>query len=342
MRINPSAGATPAGALGSTESGPVFIAGADRSGTTLMFALLASHPEISMVRRTDMWRYFHRRYGDLSDRDNLERCLSDMIRYRRMRHLRPDRDRIRREFFQGEPTYGRLFALFHEHNAERTGKRRWGDKSLHVEHYADRVFVEFPDARIIHMIRDPRDRYASVRRRHGRNVSRVGAATGRWLISTRAGRHNRERYPDRYMLVRYEDLARDAEATMRRVCAFIGEDYSPYMLSMNGVPEHRDRGGNSSFGDLEPGAISTRGIGRWRDVLSSSELAFVELVAGRQLAAVGYERAGLGLARVAQLRFCARDLPVDLARMIGWVVLAKLRMWRGVRVPVGRGKTHPS
>ena len=49
------------------ELGPVFIAGADRSGTTLLFALLASHPNISMVRRTNMWRYFHQRYGDLGD-----------------------------------------------------------------------------------------------------------------------------------------------------------------------------------------------------------------------------------------------------------------------------------
>ena len=318
------------------DTAPVLVAGPDRSGTTLMFALLASHPEISMVRRTNMWRYFDRRYGDLSDPNHLERCLDDMIGYRRMRHLQPNRDRIRREFLKGKPTYGRLFALFHEHNAERIGKRRWGDKSLHVEHYAERVLVDFPNARIIHMVRDPRDRYASVRRRHGQDISRVGAATGRWLISTRAGRRNRERHPDNYLIVRYEDLARDPEGTMRTVCAFIGEFYSPDMLSMDGVPEHRDSGGNSSFGDLQPRAISTRGIGRYRDVLSPSELTFIELIAGGDLAAMGYERAEVGLAAVARLRFCAWDLPVNLGRMVGWIALARVRMWRGVRLPAVR------
>src|ERR671914_1980284 len=123
---------------------PVFIAGPDRSGTTLMFALLASHPDVSMVRRTNMWRYFHRRYGDLARAGNLDRCLRDMVAYRRMRHLHPDPERIRREFLAGEATYGRLFALFHEHHAERSGKPRWGDKSLHTEHYADRLLTEFP------------------------------------------------------------------------------------------------------------------------------------------------------------------------------------------------------
>jgi len=315
---------------------PIFIAGPDRSGTTLMFALLASHPNLSMVRRTNMWRYFHGRYGDLGDPQNLERCLDDMVRYRRMRHLQPDVDRIRREFAQGEPTYGHLFSLFHEHNAERTGKSRWGDKSLHTEQYADRILSEFPEARILHMVRDPRDRYASVRKRWGRDVSRVGAATGRWLSSTRAGRRNQRRHPDRYLLVRYEDLAIDPETMMRRVCAFIDEEYTAEMLTMGGVPERKDRAGNSSFGDVEPGSISTRAIGRFRQVLSPSELAFIQLVAGRELSTMGYERAEIHLTPRETLRFYALDLPVQLTRMIGWMSLAWLHRRRGVRVPASK------
>jgi hypothetical protein len=315
---------------------PVFIAGPDRSGTTLMFALLASHPDVSMARRTNMWRYFHRRYGDLSDAANLDRCLEEMVRYKRMRHLHPDRDRIRREFLQGEPSYGRLFALFHVHHAERAGKRRWGDKSLHTEHYAERVFAEFPDARIVHMIRDPRDRYASVRKRYGRDLSRVGAATGRWLLSTRAGLRSRARHPNRYLMVRYEDLARTPEATVRRVCAFIGVEYSPAMVAMDGAPQHRDAGGNSSFGDLQPGAISTQAIGRFRRVLSPAEIAFIQLLSGREMGALRYERVPVDLPQGTRVHFYFRDLPVNLFRMAGWITRARIDRWRGVRVPASK------
>ena len=125
--------------VGAASAAPIFVAGPDRSGTTLMFALLASHPDLSMVRRTNMWRYFHDRYGDLGDPGNLDRCLADMTAYRRMRHLEPDEARIREEFARGTPSYGRLFTLFHAHHAQRSGKSRWGDKSLHTEHYAARV-----------------------------------------------------------------------------------------------------------------------------------------------------------------------------------------------------------
>lgn len=59
-----------------------------------------------------------------------------------------------------------MFALFHRPNAERVGKPRWGDKSLHSGQHADQIFEEFPGAKIIHMMRDPRDRYASVLKRY--------------------------------------------------------------------------------------------------------------------------------------------------------------------------------
>ena len=128
-----------------TNVDPIFVTGPDRSGTSLMFALLASHPNISMVRRTNMWRWFYGQFGDLSEQGNFERCLEAMMNYTRLEHLQPDQERIRREFLAGsERSYGRLFALFHEHNAERVGKPRWGDKSLHTELYADHVFAEFP------------------------------------------------------------------------------------------------------------------------------------------------------------------------------------------------------
>lgn len=310
---------------------PIFIAGPDRSGTTLMYSLLASHPEISMVRRTNLWRYFYERYGDLSEPENFERCLDEMLRFRRMRHLHPDEDRIRREFASGEATYGRLFALFHGHNAERNGRTRWGDKSLHTELFAEGIFREYPEGRVIHMIRDPRDRYASVSRRNDRNLDRVGAATGRWLLSARAGRRNAAAYPDRYLCVHFEDLVADPSDVMEQVCQFVGVDFVPSMMDMGAEPELRRSGGNSSFGDGAPGGISRKPVGRYRSVLDPSDVAFIEQVAGREMERHGYELHGSeGLRRGP---YILRTLPEHLARMIGWIIQLRVNIWRGIRVP---------
>lgn len=316
---------------------PIFIAGPDRSGTTLMYAFLASHPQISMVRRTNMWRYFYGRYGDLSRRENFERCLGDMIRYKRMGVLHPDPQRIAQEFWQGEPSYGRLFAIFHQQRAEQLGKTRWGDKSLHTEHYAERVFREYPQARIIHMVRDPRDRYASVKKRHGRTVNRVGASVGRWLFSMRAARRNLERYPQQYLIVRYEQLAFHPEETLKAVCDFIEEEYSPLMLTMSGAADYRDSGGNSSFDTIAPGTISTKPIGRFRQVLSPAEIGFIQRFAGAEMVALGYELEPLRFTWQDRLSFLSM-VPYQAARMYGWMTLEAAMIRRGEPIPSHRMK----
>lgn len=315
---------------------PIFIAGPDRSGTTLLYALLASHPNISMVRRTNMWRYFYRRYGNLSQLENFERCLNEMLHYNRMKHLKPDPDRIRSEFWQGEPTYGRLFALFHEHYAEQVGKPRWGDKSLHTEHYVDQVLSEFPTAKILHMTRDPRDRYASVRKRHGKDKQRVGASTGRWLHSMRMAQRNLEHYPENYIVIQYENLARNPEETLRWICSFIQEEYTPAMLSMGGAAEYRDSGGNSSFDSIEPGVISTRSIGRYRQVLKNQEIAFIQIFTGKVMEAFGYHTEPVKFTPSDRWLFYLTVLPINLARMLGWLALTTLKIKGGEPIPAIR------
>jgi hypothetical protein len=304
-----------------THPEPIFLAGPDRSGTSLIYTLLASHPNIAMVRRTNMWRYFYGRFGDLSDAQNLERCLTSMVTFKRMRHLLPDPDRIRREFQQGEPTYGRLFALFYEHHAARMGKPRWGDKSLHTEHYAGKILTEYPNAKIIHMMRDPRDRAASMMKRYEKNQGRVAAATGRWLSSAKVAQRNQRRYPDNYKVLRYETLVERPEETLREICAFINEAYAPEMLQMDAVPEMKDRGGNSSYGTFERAVISTRSVGRYREVLSPSDIRFIELFAKRDMDRYDYRRDGIDLSLRDGLAFYAAELPFNSLRMAGWLAL---------------------
>jgi hypothetical protein len=311
------------------DSRPIFIAGPNRSGTSLMYALLASHPKISMVQRTDMWRYFYEQYGSLSEEDNFERCLKTMLQYRRISRLEPDADRIRREFWTGEPTYGRLFALFHAHHAEMVGKSRWGDKSLHAEQHVDQIIAEFPQAKVILIVRDPRDRYASERKKFRASV---GSATRKWLVSVNAVKHSIDHYPDSCLVIRYETLASHPEETLRRVCTFIEEEYSPMMLTMKGAPEHLEQGGDSSFESFKPGEISTRSIGRFPKVISKLDIAFIQQFAGRDMVEFDYQMHPVQFTWSNRLRFYLIIVPINIARMtrLYFVHLVKNKRGRSI------------
>lgn len=318
------------------EGGPIFIAGLERSGTSLAYALLASHPHIAMTRRTNLWTYFYNQFGDLGKPENFERCLRQMMRYKRLVKLHPDPDRLRQEFRKGEPTYGRLFALLEEQHAERLGKSRWGDKSLNTERYAQPIFEAYPNARILHMIRDPRDRYASVLARWEHRRGGVGAGTAMWLDSIHWAQRNQQRFPDRYMAIRYETLVAHPEETVRQICAFIGEPYAPEMLAMQGAPEFSQDGGNSSYGSRKPGTISTDSIGKYRKVLSAYDIRFIQTRAREQMAAWGYALEPLAWTGRDQAVYAARHLPISAAQFWGWRVLNSVENHRGRSLPAYR------
>ncbi len=316
--------------------GPIYLAGIERSGTSLMYALLASHPNISMTRRTNLWTYFNNQYGDLNKAENLERCLSIMSQYKRLRAIQIDTDRVRREFNQGEKTYAHLFTLIEGHFAEKQGKPRWGDKSLNTERYMDDIIAVFPNAKIIHMMRDPRDRYASAKTRWTDMKGRVGAGTAMWLESVRLARRGTRKYPDQYMVVRYEELVAQPEPMLRKVCEFLGEEYVPEMLSMMGAPTHRNKGSNSSYGKREVGRISTDSIARYRQVLSPQEIKYMQDFCKDGMREFGYELDEVRLSAREQLNYMFVDWMFNFARMSLWT--AKEAFWgiKGRSLPARR------
>lgn len=324
------------------EKGPVFIAGLERSGTSLIYALLASHPRIAMTRRTNLWTYFYNQYGDISQPENFERCLGMMMKYKRLVVLKPDADELRQEFWQGEPTYGRLFSLLEQQYARRVGKPRWGDKSLNTERYAEPIFAAYPGAKILHMMRDPRDRFASVMARWKFRRGGVGAGIAMWLSSANLAEENRQRYPNQYKIIRYETLATKPEETLREICAFIHEEYAPEMLAMHGAKSFREQGSNSSYGQRKPGVISTDSIGRFRQVLSQNEIAFIQAVARDEMLALSYQMHPTDLSMNDRLRYTMFDWPFNQARLIAWRIRYSISRQTKTPLPAYRIVAEPN
>lgn len=300
------------------DASPIFIGGPDRCGKTTLRACLVSHPRISIPAvGSNMWSYFYGQYGDLGHEENLERCLAALLRYKHVRCLDPDPVRIRREFAGGPRTYGRLFALIHRHHAEREGKPRWGDQTGLIERYADVIFAEFPGARMVHLLRDPRDRYHASLELWPDGKGRAGGATARWLYSARLARRNLRRYPGQYFVIRFEDLVRRPEETLRAVCVFLDETYTPAMPAMTGAPEYREKRSHGRALQPDESPLSDEFIGLYRRTIPPPELAFMQRLAGREMVLFGYAPDELHLSTGDRMRL-AIDYPVNLARMAAW------------------------
>ncbi len=228
----------------SAQRGPFLLCGLAKTGKTPLGLALAAHSQVALSQHCHLWTRHFRRHDDLSHRDNLDRCIAALLKEPGIRAMEPDLGAVRRTFSTGEASYPRLFAAFHEHYASRIGKQRWGMQEGLAEAFADVFLESYPTARIVHMVRDPRDLLKpphSYVRRNGK----LGWGTARWLFSANLAQRNARLYAGRYLVVRYEALEADPAGTIGSVMSFLGEEPDADVIAaLPPIPvsqeEHRD------------------------------------------------------------------------------------------------------
>jgi hypothetical protein len=286
------------------ETAPIFVGGLSGSGKTQLRMVLGAHPDISLTRRTRMWDRFYARFGDLRDPGNLERCLSTMLCDTGVQQLVPDERRVRRELADGPRTYARLFGLLHQHHAERSGKRRWGDQLGFIERFADPIFAAFPSARMVHMVRDPRRRPSTGGRALVRGA-KLGWETAMWLRSAELATRNKRLHPDGYLVLCYEAFSTRPVDTTEAICSFIGERFLPPMAdALRGLRL------DECNGAPRPGSVTAE--------LSATDAAFLDRYAGWEMARFGYPRTNPALTRRDRLTFGVATWPLNRLSMAAW------------------------
>lgn len=196
---------------------PIFVVGTGRSGTTLLRMMLCAHPRIHLTHEASF--YLWERPGPL--RAVAERYVESFS----FRWLQLDP----RPLLDGLAPDARprdLYAAVMRAAAARYDKPRFGDKTpSHTGHLAQ-IFADWPDARVIRIVRDPRDVVRSLNRMPWAPASLIA---GSMLVG--AERRHCAPFRDRILEIRMEDLVIDPRATMERALGFVDEPWDEAVLN---------------------------------------------------------------------------------------------------------------
>lgn len=263
----------------------VFIGGAQRSGTTLLGSLLGAHSSCLCIPesqfKTDVYEHWRR-----IDHDAGIRAAFDLIRsHVRFKywglHMGSDMP-------QGITSYQELFLWLIRQYGEKTGKAK---ADICIDHtplnikYAEVLFQLFPDAKMIHLVRDGRAVAASIMPLDwGPNT--IDRAALSWVKKIGRGLAAEATFGMRRVLrVRYEDLVTEPEKTLRTICAFIDIPYETAMSKGGGylIPVYT-AGQHELVGK---GPVTAR-VEAWKRSLSRRQIEIFESIAGDILIALGY------------------------------------------------------
>lgn len=221
--------------LGDPDARPIFIVGMPRSGSTLTEQVLAGHPQVTalgelldLAKLCDPWIERGVEIGDIPWQEM------------RRRYVHQTSTRT-----NGTPT-------------------RIVDKGLHNFMHIGFIHVLFPNATILHTVRDPLDTCVSC-------LSLRFAGGHAWANRTRDTAHYYRQYrelmthwdevlPDRVIEARYEDLAHDFEPQARRLIDACGLPWDPACLAF----QNRDRAVRTASAAQVRKGIGTSSIGRWK------------------------------------------------------------------------------
>jgi hypothetical protein len=135
-----------------------------------------------------------------------------------------------------------------------------------------RLLRDYPDGRIVALLRDPRAWYSSARRFSARYGDPDEAVSIWQRGASEIAAAKRER-PETTLVITYEALVRDPERVMRKVSDWLGIAWLPILLmpTFNRLPVHP----NSSY-ELIATGVSTESLEHWRTVLEPDVAAYVE------------------------------------------------------------------
>jgi len=305
-----------------------FICGHRKSGTTLLLNLLDLHPQLCVFPPDSGFFYgYYPPYetGDYSDDEKQSRVIdvmygnfrNDLEKLEAWKGRTFPFDELSRRFrrrMEGVSCTAKNLLLeaicAYRDTAGTTSEdriRRWVEKTTSTEIYASVVFDWFPEAKFVHLIRDPRDNFASLKSGWSARYQDQNDTIERLLqsmidrggLGLKLAALNAERYGEhRYRVIRYEDLTRRPEAVMTELCAFLGIDWDEILLepTYHGLPW---RGNN--FDGLKFEAASDVNVGRWPERIDEHEAKVIEFYFAESMTRWGYEPA-----------FC-RDERIDAA-----------------------------
>lgn len=309
---------------------PVFLIGSPRSGTTLLHQMFDHHPAFALPFESKYIVVFNNNlgeFGDLHDVQNREALIVSIEHFMRNAWLERNHDEwipglldaAPRLAQEAAPSYSGVMESIYRYFSSQRGCQRWGDKMATFRRCMPVILNLFPNARIVHIIRDGRDVASSLLPlSFGPNTAYVAAK--KWRNFIEHGLDFSSRHPTQVYTLRYEDLIDNPEKYLREICQFTGEPFHEDMLNFHKsgttrVPRKEIHGQLNKPVNKERAA-------RWKRDLTADQVRVFEAVAGPLLDRLNYEVVNPNARLTLWDRFSGN---------LGH----KLRWWRPFTHPVG-------
>jgi len=234
----------------------IFITGNSRSGTTVMMRIMDNHSQIHAINEP---HFFEKMWSKSDESKFIDSAKAELLLARLFSGQREgffEKAEKHRHKFHVEiqaligdlgKDYTRLdiFSRFLHYETGKNGKRLPCEKTPQNVFYIQEILENFPNARIINMVRDPRGVMLSQKRKWKRRQLGANFITRREVVRLRINYHpitisklwnaaldaaKAFSSEKRVLDLKFEDLVKSPEETVKRLCKFLNLPFESGML----------------------------------------------------------------------------------------------------------------
>lgn len=274
-------------------SSPVFVVGAPRSGTTMLAAMLGSHPDLAAGPETQFFSKLPLATLQRAAEDNdwpysAARLLSELILAEQsvLDLFETSQEQAEAFLASREPGIGAILEALTVPYAKARGADRWVEKTPNHILNLETLRALWPEAHILRIIRDPRDVGLSMRRlpTFSDEVLPNIYIWQRW----NAQAEDFFASDPKAMTLRYEDLVDDPEFHLRRICDRIDLGFDPAMVAFASAAMDVSSANETWKNQVSSGLTTSRKY-VWKTDLPDKWRIVCDLVCHELLIAHGYE-----------------------------------------------------
>jgi len=272
--------------------GPVFIIGCPRSGTSFLYHLMLSAGGFAEFRtQMNVYDVLEPIYGDLRVLANRQRMMKDWLQSKAFAVSSLDADEIKKKVLAECRNGSDFLRIVMDSVASRQGVNRWIDSTPTNAPHMLRIHRDFPEAKFVHIIRDPRDVALSLDKRgwtrplpwDKKNSLPAAGVYWKWIVTK--ARNDGKALGNFYTEIRYEDLAQNPKQSLSGLGEFLDHDLDYDRIQRVSIGSVRKP--LTSFDeDLESGIF--RPVGRWQERFPADKLAVFEALIGDYMCQLGY------------------------------------------------------
>lgn len=213
---------------------PIFIIGVGRSGTTLIQSMLNAHSKIAFPTETHFVRYYlaDKKRHQILFKDQIEDLFTIIKQDKDLQRLNFDLEELFSTNRNSIQTLTDFYDLILKTYLDLQNKAIIGDKDPKNLEFLHIIKKIYPQAKILHIIRDPRDVIISrLKADWTKNKNVIYHSLIYSIQYQKAKKDGIRLFGDNYFDFHYEDLITEPENQLQEICHFLNINYEPSMLN---------------------------------------------------------------------------------------------------------------